>query len=49
MTLEAVEELGDEEFAMWLARARWLEGRWIERVEQGLLRALATAFGRRSR
>lgn len=47
MAVTAVEAMDDEEFAMWLARARWLEERWIERVEQGLLRALATAVGRR--
>lgn len=47
MTLAEVEAMNDEKFAIALARALWLEEREIARVEQGLIRALATAFGRR--
>jgi hypothetical protein len=41
-----VEALDDDRFVEALSRARWLEERQVERVKDGLLRALAVAFRR---
>jgi hypothetical protein len=45
--MESIERMTDEEFGEMLARARWLEEREIMRIEQGLIRALARAFGKK--
>jgi hypothetical protein len=47
MDIGEVAALDDERWARLFAAARWLEEREVQRIEAGLVRALAALFRRR--